>query len=438
MHDNIPIEIWEHAIDYLWAFPAALRACAQVSRAWHPRSLFHLVSTARLTSHAKMYGFLRTLTAHPVLRARVHSVDIWGSSGPDSPDDDSSDARRPPVPHLATFAAAGARRLPAVRTLDIWRADWREPGAGARVLTHLSAFASVAELNLFRVAFPNVPTLGRLVTALPRLSTLFAEDITFRTLVYERAAFHAPPSTLRRVCLDGATVPQIVDFFIDPAEILQSVVIVTVGWYQPLPIAELKCRHIKEMLYACGDALEIFSVWMEAFEVDSSVEFENISTSPPDLSATHHSRNQTDTQPENTIDLSGNASLHTLRIGLRVRTLPPPTADPVTTECTWLHHLLSTATSKQLTLIEFGIHLRGLREEGPVDASRLFALLAAFFSAPMCAEVDALFYESSFSKIETVRARVLCDHDGLMVDEELWGALFAERFPLLDKRGPLR
>ena len=182
MRDDIPIEIWERAIDHLWGTPAALRACAQVSRAWHPRSLFHLVSTVRLTSRAKTYGFLHTLDAHPVLRKRVHSVDIWGRTGLVLDDGDDGPA---PVPQLATFAAVGARQLPAVRAMDIWRADWREPGAGARVLTHLGAFVSVAELNLFRVAFPNVPTFGRLIAALPALATLFAEDITFRTVKYE-------------------------------------------------------------------------------------------------------------------------------------------------------------------------------------------------------------------------------------------------------------
>ncbi|EPT01946.1 hypothetical protein FOMPIDRAFT_1015533 [Fomitopsis schrenkii] len=278
MRDNVPTEIWERVIDHLWANPAALRACAQVSRAWHPRSLFHLVGTARLTSRARTYGFLRTLDAHPVLRARVHSVDIWGSTGPDSSDADSSDVRRPPVPHLATFAAAGARRLPAVRALDLWRADWREPGAGARVLTHLGAFVSVAELNLFRVAFPNLPTFGRLVGALPQLSSLFVEDVFFRTLAYERAAFYVPPSGLRVLCLDGATVPQIVDFLIDPADVLRSVTKVTVGWFQPLPIAELKNWRVKEMLHATGDVLENVSIWMEGFEVnlDSAIVFESI------------------------------------------------------------------------------------------------------------------------------------------------------------------
>lgn len=277
MTDNIPVEVWERVIDHLWGFPTTLHACAQVSRAWHPRSLFHLFGTARLTNCARTYGFLHTLDAHPVLRPRVHSVDIWGSNGPDSPDDDNSDVRHPPIPHLATFAAAAVRRLPAVRSLDIWRADWCEPGARARVLTHLSAFTSVMELNLFRIAFPNLPTLGRLIAAFPRLSTLFTEDITFRTPIYERTAFHAPPSTLRRVCLDGVTVPQIIDFFIDPAEVLRSVATVTVGWYQPLQIPELKDRRIKEMLHACRDALESFAIWMEAFEVDSAAEFESIS-----------------------------------------------------------------------------------------------------------------------------------------------------------------
>ena len=277
MPDDIPIEIWERVIDHLWSFPATLHACAQVSRAWYSRSLFHLVGTARLTSRTRTYGFLHALDAHPILRTRVHSVDIWGSTGPDFAEEDNSAACRPPVPHLATFAAAAARRLPAVRSLDIWRADWREPGARARVLTHLGAFTSVTELNLFRVAFPNMPTFGRLVVALPALMILFAEDVTFRTLKYELTAFCTRPCALRTICLDGATVPHMIDFLIDPADILRGVVKVTVGWYQPLPIEMLEAWHIKEMLNAVGEALDNFSLWMEGLEVDSTVALGSIS-----------------------------------------------------------------------------------------------------------------------------------------------------------------
>ena len=278
MRDDIPIEIWERAIDYLWASPPALRACAQVNRAWHPRSLFHLVGAARLTSRTRTYGFLHTLDSHTVLRERVHSVEIWGSTGHDTSDTDPPNACHPPVPHLATFAAAGARRLPEVRTLDIWRADWREPGAGARVLTHLGAFASVTTLNLFRVAFPNVPTFGRLVAALPALEILFAEDISFRTLNYEITTFCARPSALNTVCLDGATVPHIIDFFVDPAEVFRYVRKVTMGWYQALPIGELGAWHVKGMLDAVGESLENVSMWMEGIGVDSAIAFKSIRT----------------------------------------------------------------------------------------------------------------------------------------------------------------
>lgn len=136
--------------------------------------------------------------------------------------------------------------------------------------------------------------------------------------------------------------------------------------------------------------------------------------------------------------MSCNVSLRALRIGLRIRTLPSTASSPVNTECTWLHHLLSTVTSKQLSLVKLGIHLRGLREGAPTDTSLLFATLAAFFSGSMCAALDALLCKKRFHVIETVRASVMCDHDGLKVDEQHWGVLLAERFPLLAENGILR
>ena len=136
--------------------------------------------------------------------------------------------------------------------------------------------------------------------------------------------------------------------------------------------------------------------------------------------------------------MSCNAKLRVLRLGLYIRRFPSPAYDPAISECTWFHHLLSTVTSKELAIIQFWVHLRGLCATMPTDASRLLAMLAAFFSAPVCTDVDVLLSGKQFAAVGTVQIGVLCDNHGLVVDGERWGALLAERFPLLDKRGILR
>ncbi|KAH9834818.1 uncharacterized protein C8Q71DRAFT_126263 [Rhodofomes roseus] len=224
-----------------------------------------------------------------------------------------------------------AKKLPKVDALDIWYADWKANTMIPKALIHLSIFVSVTALNLTRITFPNVLAFGRLIAAIPNLDTLFAEDVTFKSPAYNRLAFHPQHSKLRMLCLDGPTIPEIVDFLIDPAEILRSVPKITIGWYQPVAVTDLKDRRVKEMLEASGDSLENISFWLDGLHaVETAAAFDHIAA--------------------NVDQLSHNTNLKILRLGLHIRQTTP--LDGTTPACTWLPDLLSRVASKKLTLIQ--------------------------------------------------------------------------------------
>ena len=58
-----------------------------------------------------------------------------------------------------------------------------------------------------------------------------------------------------------------------------------------------------------------------------------------------------------------------------------------------------------------------------MDASRLLAMLAAFFSAPVCTDVDVLVSGKQFAVVGTVQIGMLCDNHGLPGARGRWGAL---------------
>ncbi|KAF9809333.1 hypothetical protein IEO21_07435 [Rhodonia placenta] len=88
--------------------------------------------------------------------------------------------------HLSTFVSKFAGRWTEIQWLHLdkvhWPPQWQ--AADAAIFQDMSRFTSITTLELDGVTFPSVVTLGRLICALPRLTTLWLADVRFLRCFY--------------------------------------------------------------------------------------------------------------------------------------------------------------------------------------------------------------------------------------------------------------
>ncbi|PCH38522.1 hypothetical protein WOLCODRAFT_149459 [Wolfiporia cocos MD-104 SS10] len=160
---QLPTEVCERIIEWMWNDTGMLRRCALVCRAWTPR-------------------------------------DMPGEGG---------HSHNPPAGAHSASGLMGAAKLPVAWHLAIQDATWRPGDFHPHVFFHLSAFSSVTALWLFRVTFPKVREFGRLVCALPSLARLRCADVLFTsTAPYARLAItqHLPSVRLADLQISSSDV----------------------------------------------------------------------------------------------------------------------------------------------------------------------------------------------------------------------------------------
>ncbi|CCM05325.1 uncharacterized protein FIBRA_07539 [Fibroporia radiculosa] len=194
---QLPTEVWERVIDRLaeeyqyreyelWVY-------AQVCREWYPRCRFHARGSVVLDEKKQVYRLgeeRRRRDAIRLVRIDEH------------------------VAVLGSFAACMARRLPHAETLVLRSLEWVPGELHRHVFMHVGAtFQSVATLVLFEVGFPSVAVFGRLVCALPRLSSLMCWALDFRTSGFIAGSVRMPKRcALTRLVLGYS--PDVVDLFV--------------------------------------------------------------------------------------------------------------------------------------------------------------------------------------------------------------------------------
>ena len=194
MLPTLPTEIWERIIDQNWGYPATLVNCSQVCRAWTARSCYHLLTSVVLVDRGRTWWLVELLRGDVQLRGAVNLVAVRGGR---------AHGEREPIPHFATFSSALAKRLPKVKTLQIFDADWRPASTHSSTLLHLSTFGTITSLRLARVTFPSKLVLARLICALQNLTELSCADLAFKSSALTPASLCTHTPRLKMIRLDG-------------------------------------------------------------------------------------------------------------------------------------------------------------------------------------------------------------------------------------------
>jgi len=141
MLPQLPPELTDRIIDFLWDDPAALHSCSLTARSWLSSSRFHLFSTLRIVNR-RAYDRL----AHLVIN----------------------------LPHMRhSVPTVFASRMPGLQTIRIVSADWHASPPHGTFFMMLSHFASVTQVEFDTCAFRNFNDFQRVVCAFPRLVHLF-------------------------------------------------------------------------------------------------------------------------------------------------------------------------------------------------------------------------------------------------------------------------
>jgi len=187
---EIPIEMWWNVIDELQDDQSALLACALVCRGWASRSMHLLGKPIRLRSPTEVLEIakLGRTNSQEVKSCRKVEIRIGDS-----------------LRGLGLFAVMFARKMPRLKTLLV-EVDsgtrWRPGEMPVDVFHYLSTFTSITRLSLHNVIFPSVQTFGRLVYALPSLTTLQCNWTEFDKHDYETGSFLRRPRNLTSLNLD--------------------------------------------------------------------------------------------------------------------------------------------------------------------------------------------------------------------------------------------
>ncbi|CCM00873.1 uncharacterized protein FIBRA_02919 [Fibroporia radiculosa] len=180
---QLPIELWERVIDLVaedqkdnWednhcqagAYAARLRELGTVCRGWYARCRFRALEKLDVSDMDKkqVYRLINTLKEHSGKCRIIQTI--------------SFDLFKKPIGNFGSFAVCMAQRLPQVKLLRLLECEWIVEQLHTQVFLHVTlAFGSITALELFSMTFPSAAVFGRLIRALPHLSSLVCRGIRF-------------------------------------------------------------------------------------------------------------------------------------------------------------------------------------------------------------------------------------------------------------------
>ncbi|CCL99879.1 uncharacterized protein FIBRA_01904 [Fibroporia radiculosa] len=211
---DIPVELWWKVIDFaadeiLWYKNGRtqMRVLARVSRAWYTQCRRRAEERLDVLMRSKkeVYRLIRRLEENPERCGAIKRVHFVNEK----------------INTFGSIAVRMAGKLPQVETLTLscdrsihsYFCDWDAGQLHTHVFLHVRvAFESVTTLDLFEVRFPSAMVFGRLVCALPRLTSLTCELVEFKQ---PSVAPSPGPSLLRLGAVNLADSPHIVDFLLE-------------------------------------------------------------------------------------------------------------------------------------------------------------------------------------------------------------------------------
>ncbi|CCM06088.1 uncharacterized protein FIBRA_08335 [Fibroporia radiculosa] len=383
---QLPIEIWERVIDFLAedihgissGTDDALNRFATVCRAWEPRCRFHLYRNVRMHDKGQVSGIAKMIRKHRYLQNAIHLVHF-----------DRMDA-------MGLFATMMVRKLPSLQMIGIrGPTEWKSGLMHADVPMFLATFTSITRLSLKWVTFPSVVVFGRLVCALPNLTYLQCQWLTFRADGRATPPKHNAITEVHLSGLGSDTIP-----FLLTTSISHGLKRLTL---EDIQDEDMRFDRIQQLLEGVGESL--LSVHLH-----------------PDPYAKFLTGSK--------IHLGHNPHLEVFEFTSRF-----PTEDPDS-----LHHLLSGISPSKLREVSITVIVE------LVDFSRdvTLAQVLSVFRDDVYVKVDQLLSHSRFTKFRAItftlmlEARLHVDVPSLIPSEHDWWQCISLRFPHLCAQERLR
>ncbi|KAH9841515.1 uncharacterized protein C8Q71DRAFT_803309 [Rhodofomes roseus] len=209
-NSNLPQEVLEYVIDFLWDDPISLARCCLTCRAWIQVAVYHLRrynNTSVLTIRNR-----KSLTAHS------RASKLMKTKRPSTLEIDENP--RKSYVHTFPMLMPGCNLSKESTTLTIRRLDLAIRRPHNQFFRYLSYYTHITALDLRLCRFESTPQLRRMINALPNLTDLELTGITLRdglvtTLVphsitlnrkLEKITLSHPPGqgTLQHPVWDGA------------------------------------------------------------------------------------------------------------------------------------------------------------------------------------------------------------------------------------------
>ncbi|KZT68633.1 hypothetical protein DAEQUDRAFT_738662 [Daedalea quercina L-15889] len=240
---ELPLDIYELIIDFVWPDRDSLIACALTCRAWHQRSRYNLFYRVALHNLDQLSRYASQLAAEPALGAAARELFV-------TPYYSQSQL-------LGTFPFALAGKLPCVERLrlDIRRDFY--PYIHPDFHGAFASFASVTTLELRRIQFPTLGDFATLVCALPRVHTLACWMVDWVKKTHDVGALRDRKQCLKLRSLELRDVPwsdAFADWLFTAATVQDLQTICVSG------VAAKDVGHVERLLEAAGSSLRSLEI----------------------------------------------------------------------------------------------------------------------------------------------------------------------------------
>lgn len=208
---TFPLEIAEHVIDCVGSGHQAYRTlmtCALTCKAWLPRSRARLYSAVVIRRQFQLIQFSRSLAYRPLLSPLVKEFIVLWKRG----------WQKSTLQCLISFPDQLACRLPNLRQLKIFSTLTASPLSfyGPHFFLSIGEFRSMTTLVLSTIVFQSFSNFGRLLLALPTITSLDCYRLQWKRLGADPFRFRRrdEPMSLRSlvVCLRLLAMCSLADY----------------------------------------------------------------------------------------------------------------------------------------------------------------------------------------------------------------------------------